>query len=143
MLTKGVIMSKTTSGGNGIRYLVRIPFLETAGDSEPAIKTAVLAHEPCATESYKANDIVIVGFEDHSPDNPVIVGKLYLKGSDVDNQSETRGYVNAESLNVTTSASLPEDTKINGYDVGSIGNLIDNLLDKIADLEKRVQALED
>lgn len=123
MLTKGIIIDKI---GNDNHYLVRIPILETAGDVERSVIQATLSYTPGVVESLKPEDVVIVGFENHSPDSPIIVGKLLLN----DDASESRGFANLESLNVSKSVVLPEDTTIAGQSLKNLPNLIDYLLNK-------------
>ena len=76
MLTKGIIIDRV---GNDNHYLVRIPILEGASDVEHSIIEATLAYTSGIVESYKPDDVVVVGFENHSPDSPIIVGKLFLQ----------------------------------------------------------------
>jgi len=102
MLTKGTIIQRVI-GTN--KYLVDIPFLQNAGiQSDPY--EAILSSSPSLNEAYYEGDVVILGFEDHRAEKPIILGKLY---SDTSSQ---RGHENLESLTVGNSANLPENTII-------------------------------
>ena len=118
MLTKGIIVDRV---GNDNHFLVRIPILENANDIENSIIEATLSYTTGVVESFKPEDVVIVGFENHSPDNPIIVGKLYLQ----DDANEPRGFANLESLNVSKSVVLPEDTTIAGQSLKNLTNLLE------------------
>jgi len=108
MLTKGIIKERILDSN---LYRVRIPYFEQAGFKNVEYYDAIVAHEPALIDSYNVGDVVIIGFEDHEADKPVIIGKLLL------NKEESRGYANVESLNVTTSARLPENTMIGDINV--------------------------
>lgn len=114
MLTKAIIKAKSPSGDS---YSVRIPYLEKP-NTGPRIEEAVLSHEPALRESYKPGDVVVVGFEDHNADKPVILGKLRLPGE------EPRGNASLHGLEVTGSASLPDDTAIGGISADRIKEAI-------------------
>ena len=73
MLTKGLVKSKSPDG-----YYVRIPYLETAS-SGPVVLRCSLSHEPALGEAIAVGDVVILGFEDHNADKPVVLGKLALR----------------------------------------------------------------
>ena len=119
MLTKGIVIRRSF-GDN--KYDVRIPILESAGSTVVSDVPAILSHTPGIYESYEEGDVVIVGFEEHSAYNPIIVGKLFLNG-----ETPARGYANFQSLSVSESVELPANTKVNGYDLGSIANVVDVL----------------
>lgn len=102
MLTKGLVKSKTPDG-----YYVRIPYLETAS-SGPVVLRCSLSHEPALGEAIAVGDVVILGFEDHNADKPVVLGKLALPGEG------HRGYADLVDLSVSGKAALPMDTTIGG-----------------------------
>lgn len=130
MLTKGLVKSKTPDG-----YYVRIPYLETAS-SGPVVLRCSLSHEPALGEAIAAGDVVILGFEDHNADKPVVLGKLALPGEG------HRGYADLVDLSVSGKAALPMDTTIGGVSaealiaglrLGSVnGEAIDSLQGALA-----------
>ena len=97
MLTKGIIKERILDSN---LYRVRIPYFEQAGFKNVEYYDAIVAHEPALIDSYNVGDVVIIGFEDHEADKPVIIGKLLL------NKEESRGYANVESLNVINKISV-------------------------------------
>ena len=102
MLTKGLVKSKSPDG-----YYVRIPYLETAS-SGPVVLRCTLSHEPALGEAIAVGDVVILGFEDHNADKPVVLGKLALPGEG------HRGCADLVDLSVSGKAALPMDTTIGG-----------------------------
>lgn len=130
MLTKGLVKSKTPDG-----YYVRIPYLETA-TSGPVVLRCSLSHEPALGEAIAVGDVVILGFEDHNADKPVVLGKLALPGEG------HRGYADLVDLSVSGKAALPMDTTIGGVSaealigglrLGSVnGEAIDSLQGALA-----------
>ena len=115
MLTKAIILNRLQDN----HYLIRIPILESPGDTAIFSIEATLAHTPGIIESYKEGDVVIVGFEDHSASNPIIIGKLFLEGG-----NEARGYAQVESLNVKESASLPDTLNIGGMEFKNVSQML-------------------
>lgn len=107
MLTKGIVLSRIL-GTN--KYNVRIPYLETPG-MEPTSFEAIVSNTPGMAESFMPDDVVIVGFEDHMPSKPIILGKLYLKDENV------RGSASFDALNIGGSANLPMSTMVGGINV--------------------------
>lgn len=130
MLTKGLVKSKSPNG-----YYVRIPYLETA-TSGPVVLRCSLSHEPALGEAIAVGDVVILGFEDHNADKPVVLGKLALPGEG------HRGYADLVDLSVSGKAALPMDTTIGGVSaealieglrLGSVnGEAIDSLQGALA-----------
>ena len=130
MLTKGLVKSKSPDG-----YYVRIPYLETA-TSGPVVLRCSLSHEPALGEAIAVGDVVILGFEDHNADKPVVLGKLALPGEG------HRGYADLVDLSVSGKAALPMDTTIGGVSaealieglrLGSVnGEAIDSLRGALA-----------
>ena len=69
-------------------------------------------------------DIVYVGFENNDMGNPIILGHLLTKELEgVRMSNKYYPYQNLESINITSSATLPLDTKLN------LGNKILNMKD--------------
>lgn len=118
MLTKGIILEKVI---NSNKYIVRIPFLESSGVYTRTTYEAILAYNPSITEELKVGDVVILGFEEHTATKPVILGKLFT------NESETRGHASFESLDVSNTVNLPDDTTIGGVDILEKINKLDNI----------------
>lgn len=110
MLTKGIILERVI---NSNTYLVRIPYLESAGNYKNMIFEATLSHEPALTESYVKDDVVIIGFEDHHPDKPIIIGKLFTSNT------KASGHASIESINIEKEAQLPQNTKVGDIEVYS------------------------
>ena len=124
MLTKGIVITKSANSG---KYLVRIPYLENAGRLKNCNIEATASVVPGITESFAPDDVVILGFEDHMPDKPIIIGKLFV------GEEEARGYAKVSALIVDNSATLPENTQI--------GNI--NVFKTLMDLLQRVSTLEE
>ena len=125
MLTKGIILERLATDN---KYLVRVPVLETPEDVGESSLVATLSYTSGIVESLKSNDAVIIGFEDHNADNPIIIGKLFTQND----QNEPRGYANLESLNVKNKVTLPEGTTIAGQKLTS--QYFDTINSKIAEL---------
>ena len=126
MLTKAIIIDKLLDN----HYLIRIPLLESPGDLEDSKIEAILSHTPGIEESYKSGDVVIVGFEEHSADNPIILGKLFTR-DDV----ESRGHAQLESLSVKDNVSLPKDITSGGVTFTNFSQLIEH----IQDMQKTIE----
>ena len=124
MLTKGIVITKNINNG---KYLVRIPYLENAGRLKNCNIEATASVVPGISESFAPDDIVILGFEDHMPEKPIIIGKLFVR------EEEARGYAKISSLEVNDSAHLPENTQVGEF----------NLVKTLRDLIQRVQTIED
>lgn len=122
-MTKGIIQGKIVGTS---KYSVRIPYLESAGSGQ-SILEATLCTNPSTKEEYREGDVVFVDFEDGEWGKPVILGALALN----DSLNEPRGYINSESLNVTSSASLPSNTSIGGYSLPDLKMLVETLQDAI------------
>lgn len=125
MVTKGIILSKNVIGN---KYKVRIPYLENAGQRGSSFD-AIVAIVPGIVNSFAVGDRVILSFEDHQPQQPVIIGKLFV---DVD-EKDARGFANFEELSVRGQTTLSENTYINDI----------KLYNKIRELENRLKTLED
>ena len=115
MTTKAYIKSLPNEDTN--MYTVEIPLMEDNTGNE-AIFEAALSYTPGIYNGLKEGDCVFVTFEDDKYNTAIIVGKLYTE----DNANEPV-YASLDSLNVTGSVVLPEDTKIGNYSVRDIVNL--------------------
>lgn len=124
MITKGIILERVV---NSNIYKVRIPYLEKAGFNAEETHEAILCHEPGVIESYLPGDVVLIGFEDHNANQPIILGKLYLQ------ENASRGYGNFESLNVSSSANLPQNTCIGDIDVYKTLLKLNRLANNVSD----------
>ena len=131
MLTKGIIMERVL---NSNTYKVRIPYLEKAGFANRDYLEAIVSHEPALIDSYNVGDVVIIGFEDHQGDKPIIIGKLLL------NDDESRGSANIDAIEVLNSATLPENTMVGNLNVYDTllslkrgGNITNDALDNLVD----------
>ena len=110
MLTKAEIQSIDFNGNS---CQVRIPILETAGVTNLAITTAYFAITPGEFNSYKAGDVVIIGFECNELAKPYVIGKLFTGiNTEYENNNQYRGAINCSTLSVEKSASLPAETTI-------------------------------
>lgn len=116
MVTKAIIIQRIVNSNN---YLVRVPFLDTAGIGSGK-RVATLCTNPSIMEEYKPDDVVYVSFEDHKANKVVILGSLYI-----DNKGP-RGSANFESLMVSNEVKLPANTTIDGRELSSILTKIDN-----------------
>lgn len=134
MLTKGIILNRVV-GDN--KYMVRIPILESAGDKEISRVASILSLTPGIYESYDEGDVVVIGFENHSAYNPVILGKLMMDGD-----SSARGFANLLDLEAKNSAKLPKNTTIGGYDMSSINKTISVLGDRIDDNRSDIASMK-
>lgn len=114
MLTKAIILGRK-QGTN--KYTVRIPYFESAGGRQ-SIFDATLCITPGVTESYKKDDVVFVGFEDHEINNVIILGKLYLPNDN----STSRGFANLDALEVNGEVKLPKNTTIGGFKIPDLAS---------------------
>lgn len=116
MTTKAIILERIL---NTNTYYVRVPYLETSGIKEGR-QIATLSCEPSISESYMPGDVVMVTFEDHKPDKPIIMGRLYV------DDLGARGSANFESLSVKSKVILPEDVKVGNKDLMQLLNKVEN-----------------
>jgi hypothetical protein len=125
MITKGIIKAVNV---NSNTYSVRIPYFEMPGaigkgTVNGSTYDATLCCVPGILESYKVNDVVFVGFEDHQGAKPIILGRLYVNRNDKDH----RGAYRVDSLDVEKYASLPTNTTIGGVSISKILEYMRNL----------------
>lgn len=147
MITKAIIKSKVLDSN---KYYIRVPYFEQANinnsSSLSSYFEATVAQIPGIVNAYSVDDVVFVAFEDHHADKPVIIGKLSLQ-DDIQLSSD-RGFANLNTLSVSKSARLPNDTTIGDFSfkdfngtLGNISNLSDRLSmtnDDIADIETQL-----
>lgn len=109
MLTKAIILGKEL---NSNQYTIRIPLLETSASKEVYKTKATLCADDGVLNPFNIGDVVYVSFEDDLYENPVILGKLSLEGlMNKEREPSNVSYL-MNSLQVTTKAELPIDTKI-------------------------------
>lgn len=135
MVTKGIIKNKVVDSN---KYLVEIPYLSQSSVSNNGVTNSVLeatlSHTPGIINSYNEGDVVFVTFEDDRKDKPIILGKLLLDGI------INRGYATFNSLNVSNSARLSENTVIGGFNFKNMSGTLEKIesgiemLPKIIDL---------
>lgn len=111
MLTKAIIQSIDYTK-NMCR--VRIPLFENSARNTNIVEAdAQLNIVPGIYNSYKAGDIVFIGFEENKMELPVILGKLFV--STTAETSNLKGTISGNALSITDSAQLPYSTVFN-YD---------------------------
>ena len=131
MITKAIIQEKRDN-----KFKVRIPLFESAGNLQQIILDATLCYQPGNLEAYNVNDVVYVAFENGTPNNPVIIGKLYLGKED-----NPRGVILTSGINVSTKAVLPTDTSIGNIKADDVYAALKNDQiqdDKIKQLEEKL-----
>jgi hypothetical protein len=133
MLTKGIILSVDLQENT---CLVRIPIFETAGNIYKNEATAIICIPPGIYNGLKADDVVIIGFEDNNSGKPIILGKLYLGVTSEVNSSNGSGVFS--TLKISDTLEIPVNTKINYskneakiYNEDSVLNNINSLNDII------------
>ena len=109
MLTKAIIQSIDYTK-NICR--VRIPLFENASRNVSMIEAdAQFSIVPGVYNSYKAGDVVFIGFEENKMELPVILGKLFVSAAT--EASSYRGNLSGNSLSITDTAQLPYSTVFN------------------------------
>lgn len=104
MVTKGIIQQIDLLSNT---CKVRLPIFESAGNQKQVVLTATFSTAPGQSNCYTIDDVVIVGFEDNTIDQPVILGKLYLG-----NTIEQRGTFACKDLYVGERANIPITTTL-------------------------------
>lgn len=146
MLTKGIIITKDIKSN---KYIVRIPFLETSGMGEKTYE-AIASHTSSSYDEYKKDDVVIIGFEDHNGDKPIILGKLLT------NETINIGSSYLLKLDVKDSVKLPKNITIGDIEYSDLINavhgesedfqklleLINQNTEKISELEREIELLK-
>ena len=107
MITKALIKSIDFSSNTCV---VRIPLFEGSGNINEVTFPATFAITPGIYNSYKTGDIVQVAFENGELNNPVVIGKLYVSANN--EKDSYRGAISCDSLNVSSQATLPLETKL-------------------------------
>ncbi len=145
MITTGIIKSRKFDENNTLIYSVEISiFKEPGSTTDSNILNYTLDTSCCITpgvyEAYNVEDRVYVGFINNEISNPVILGKIYKNIPDVTGDKPA-GYHFIDSLNVKSSARLPEDTMIGDFTFKVIKEYIqdiNNLKDKVAELSAKL-----
>lgn len=147
MVTKAVIAARLD---NSNKYLVRIPVLESSGNSSELLSSnaplheAALSYTPGNINGYVQGDVVYISFENNDLSNVVIIGKLWL-GS----EEEVTNNLQAQTLKVNGSTELNGDVRVNGVLVSTMNEnrqAIETLKDiagtSQSDIEKNKQEIE-
>lgn len=114
MMTEGIITAINESGTE-VSCTVEVPIFKNPGDDfEPEVYKVGIALPPGMGNGYKVNDKVIVDFMNNSYDHIIIVGKIYVPGSETAlktmKNAENVGSLSVEDLSVSRSASIPFTT---------------------------------
>lgn len=134
MITKAIVIDRNI---NSNKYNVRIPYLETAGGKTTSYE-AILSTVPGISDAYAPGDVVLIGFEDHQPDKPIILGKLYVEGE------ERRGQLDVGSIKVSGTAELSKNTVIEGINVyDTLSGLSRHANNKLDDQELSTASVDD
>ena len=150
MITKGIIVSKTSQSSN--KYLVNIPIINQISSSLKNLNAedlleATLSSFVGVTNQLQPGDIVFIGFEDHDLHKPVILGKLYTNDPVKNELSEKIAQfadLVLRTLKVSdergaAKAILPEDTTIGKVSADSLQALEGLNTDN---LERRLETLQ-
>lgn len=113
MLTQGEIRSIEYESNT---CTVRIPIFETVQMDSQVVIPARFAVQPGVFNGYSVGDVVWLGFELEAPEYPVVLGRIY-QGVRMD-KGKSNGVVQADSLRVTTNATLPKNTTFAGLPLG-------------------------
>lgn len=135
MITKAIIKSTPTLDGN--KYLVYIPILRNANDSESdAIFEATLAYIPGIYYSFSVGDVVFVSFEDNLYNKPVILGKLF-----VEKDESVKTQVEVKTLKVLEKADLGEALSNNAAQLNDTTGTVQGLLSTVASLKTGLSSI--
>lgn len=129
MITKAIIKSTPALDGN--KYMVYIPILRNANDSESdAIFEATLAYIPGIYYSFSVDDVVFVSFEDNLYNKPVILGKLF-----VEKDKSVKTQVEVKTLKVLEKVDLGEAFSNNTVQLNDTTGTVQGLLSAVASLK--------
>lgn len=130
MITKGIIRKVYRVGeSNEFKCLVEIPIFQDANLESLYTTVCPICYTPGNLNSFVENDVVYLAFEDDDWGNPVIIGKLY-RGKSKNGETESRNHAYANSLEVTNSAILPNNTKIGNINFSDLLNTM-HVLEKL------------
>lgn len=136
MIVKGLIKTIDISDNS---CTVRLPIFETAASQGEVVLKAVISTVPGMYSGYTVGDIVFVDFENNKLNQPIVVGKLYL-GANAEEASKNKGGLTVSNLTVSSSASLPIDTKLVLEDLGNIAP-VDNGITSYKSISDIIKAL--
>lgn len=132
MLTQGEIRSIEYESNT---CTVRIPIFETVQMDSQVVIPARFAVPPGVFNGYSVGDVVWLGFELEAPEYPVVLGRIY-QGVRMD-KGKSNGVVQADSLRVTTNATLPKNTAFAGLPSG-YGDIL-SITQKLQTVVKRTR----
>lgn len=145
MITKGILK---TIDYNENSCTVRLPLFESAAASGEVVLPAIFITQPGSFNGYNEGDVVFVDFENNSLTSPVVIGKLYL-GAAKELANPKKGGLAVADLTVTSTASLPLDTKLvldkSALSTVSVDNGLDtykSILDIIKALHKTTTSMD-
>ena len=145
MITKGILK---TIDYNENSCTVRLPLFESAAASGEVVLPAIFINQPGSFNGYNEGDVVFVDFENNSLTSPVVIGKLYL-GAAKELANPKKGGFAVADLTVTSTASLPLDTKLvldkSALSTVSVDNGLDtykSILDIIKALHKTTTSMD-
>ena len=144
MIAKGIV-EKIYSPN---KYAVRIPIFDKSTTDNGRTPTdqlgvAQICTLPNCTPNVRVGDVVFVAFENNDISSPVIIGYMYL-----DKEYMTRQGISAESIEVVSTAKLPQQTTIGdvsaqeiGYLKGLTANLQSQLMYILEEIDNLKQAI--
>ncbi len=144
MVTKGIILDIDY---NSNFCTVRIPILESAGDTQIMSARATFCITPGCYNSYKVDDVVFITFEDNVLTSPIVLGKLYTSAEAEANASGAIAcnslYVNNLTLPLMTNIKS-DPTFANMLDGGgSDYSTINDIISKLQLLTSKIEKIED
>ena len=160
MITKGIIVGRSTVQGEENKYIVRIPIIHGVEGSpqyteDKYLPTAPVCGIPGFTNVVNPGDVVYITFENDSYDNPVILGHLLLDldTTTVNDNAGTRIDATVRTLRFFddnnnqnkdyTQAILPQNTsigKVTSEQLSFLRDARDNIQDQIDYLQEEIDA---